>query len=67
MMMGWEVLLVAALIFGVIWVARGGSFDRLRGGLRDTKTPLEILERRYAEGDITADEYRQRRTDLLGE
>lgn len=67
MIMGFEVLLVAAIIFGVIWFARGGSFDRLRGAPRDTETPLEILARRFADGAITADEYHQRRADLLGE
>jgi putative membrane protein len=62
---GWMVLMMvlmvlfwAAVIFGIVWLVRGG-FDGGRGGRRES--PSEILDRRFAEGDITAEEYRVRR------
>jgi putative membrane protein len=52
------VLFWAAVIFGIVWLVRSG-FDGGRGERRET--PSEILDRRFAEGDITAEEYRVRR------
>lgn len=52
------VLFWAAVILGIVWLARGG-FDGSRGGRRET--PAEVLDRRFAEGEISADEYRERR------
>ena len=58
-MMIWMVLFWGAVIVGVVWLARGGSSSWSRAERRET--PLEILDRRFAEGDITADEYHDRR------
>ena len=52
------VLFWAAVILGIVWLARGG-FDGWRGGRRET--PTEILDRRFAEGEISAEDYRERR------
>ena len=52
------VLFWAAVILGIVWLVRGG-FDGSRGGRRET--PTEILDRRFAEGEISAEEYRERR------
>jgi putative membrane protein len=57
MMLG-MVLFWGAIILGVVWLARGG-FDGWRGGRRET--PAEILDRRFAEGEISAEDYRERR------
>lgn len=62
------VLFWGAIIFGVIWLARGAT----RGGpafgerLEARESPVEILERRFAEGEISADDYRARREVLVG-
>lgn len=65
---GWGVMMLvlmilfwAAVIFGVIWLVRGGS---LRGESKDT--PAEILKRRLADGTLTPKEYEDRRR-LLSE
>jgi putative membrane protein len=58
-MMIWMVLFWGAVIFGVVWLARGGSRGRSQPERRET--PLEILDRRFAEGAMSADEYHQRR------
>jgi putative membrane protein len=69
---GWMVVMVvmmvlfwAAVILGIVWLARGslGGWQEGRqetpGGRRET--PTEILERRFAEGAIPVEEYQQRR------
>jgi putative membrane protein len=38
----------------------------LRAGPHTPETPLEILQRRYAGGDVGRDEYDQKRRDLTG-
>jgi putative membrane protein len=58
-MMIWMVLFWAAVIAGAVWLVRGGSSGWSRAERRET--PLEILDRRFAEGDMSADEYRTRR------
>ena len=61
-MMVLMVLFWAAVIFGILWLVRGG-FER-RSGPR-TEAPVDVLERRFAEGAISVDEYQTRR-ELLG-
>ena len=58
MMIG-MVLFWGAIVVGIVWLVRGGSFGSQRAERRET--PVEILERRFAEGAISADEYRERR------
>jgi uncharacterized membrane protein len=52
-----------ALIFGAIWLARDA-------GQRRTPpvdgSALEILDRRFAEGALSVDDYHQRRSVLAG-
>ena len=57
MMLG-MVLFWGAIILGIIWLARGG-FDGRRRERRET--PSEILDRRFAEGEISAEDYHERR------
>ena len=63
---GWWMILMlplmllfwAGIVFGIVWIARGG-LDSRREGRRET--PAEILERRFAEGAISPEEYKERR------
>lgn len=57
-MMFLMVLFWAAVIFGIVWLVRGASGD-WRGGR--TETPSEILDRRFAEGAISLEDYETRR------
>ena len=57
MMLG-MVVFWAAIIVGIVWLVRGG-FDGRREERRET--PIEILDRRFAEGAITAEDYNERR------
>jgi putative membrane protein len=55
------VLFWGAIILGIVWLARGG-FEGRRAG-REV-TPTEILDRRFAEGAISTEDYRERREFL---
>ena len=67
---GWAVVMMLGMVLFwvivialVVWLARGGA----QGFGRQTVervTPLEILDRRFAEGEITSEEYRERREAL---
>lgn len=59
MMLG-MVVFWGAIILLVVWLARGG-FERTH-----MPTATEILERRFAEGALTVEEYRERRETLAG-
>ena len=67
LMMVGMVLFWGAIIFGVVWlirgVARNGSTPAER--LASRESPVQILERRFAEGEITEDDYRARREVLV--
>jgi putative membrane protein len=54
------VLVIIGVVALVKWLA-----DQSSGGVRRRdKTPLEILQERYARGEIDGDEYEQKRKDL---
>jgi putative membrane protein len=56
------VLFWAAVIFGIVWLVRT-AVDRRpepRG-----ESPIEVLERRFAEGAISVEDYQARREVLL--
>jgi putative membrane protein len=57
MMLG-MVFFWGAIIVGIVWLVRGG-FDGRREERRET--PTEILDRRFAEGTITPEDYNERR------
>ncbi|KAB2912473.1 MAG: SHOCT domain-containing protein [Hyphomicrobiaceae bacterium] len=54
-------LLVALIVALVRWVG-GGSDD----GPRRARTAREILDERYARGEIDREEYQRRRNDIAG-
>ena len=65
---GWMIVMMVAMalfwggiILGIAWLIRGG-FESWRAGRGET--PIGILERRFAEGAISAEEYHERR-DVL--
>lgn len=68
-MMIFMVLFWGAVIFGIVWLIRGtGWGSPTRGEPSAPKeSPLDILDRRFAEGAISEEDYRARREVLLGE
>lgn len=67
-MMIFMVLFWGAVIFGVVWLIRGGAQGRWSPGESSVgkESPLDILDRRFAEGAITEDDYRTRQEVLRG-
>jgi len=57
MLLFW-VLVVVGILAIVKWLMTGP------GGQQTTKTPLQILEERYARGEIDRDEFEQKKRDL---
>ena len=56
----WMLLFWGAVIWLVAW-----AVTRVGGGRStDSDTPLDIVQRRYARGEITRDEFEQLRKDL---
>ena len=54
------VLFWGLVVVGIIWLVRLGPRE-------DKKvSAMEVLERRLAESDLTVEEYRERRAELMG-
>ena len=64
-MMLWMVFFWGAVIFGIVWLARGGASSQSWRAPRE-RTALETLDHRFAEGAISVDEYHERRRVLTG-
>jgi putative membrane protein len=71
---GWMTLMMipmllfwGAVVFGIFWLIRGTARSDWGPGEAPVKeeSPVEILDRRFAEGAITPEEYRARREVLL--
>jgi putative membrane protein len=65
---GWMIVMMvvmllfwAAVILGIVWLVRGGATGNWSLPARRSETPTDILERRFAEGEISAEDYRERR------
>ena len=62
------ILLLGALVWFVTWLVMGQRARSAAGGvpLPGQETPLEILDRRLAKGEIDVDEYQKVRAQLTG-
>jgi len=65
---GWVVLIAGAVVL-IVWAVRAMPPTTMRAAATPpgpaTEPPLDILARRFALGEITAEEY-QRARDLIG-
>jgi putative membrane protein len=53
------------VILGIIWIVRGSPpWRRGRSGAPRVETGIEALERRFAEGGLSVEDYRERRAVL---
>lgn len=67
LMMVMMLLFWCAVIAGIVWLIRGASWGgRPRERNVSKEAPLEILDRRFAEGEISEEDYRARREVLAG-
>ncbi len=60
----WAVILIA-VIAGVVWLVRSRS-DAAAGNTARRSPGLDVLEERYARGEINRDEYLAKKKDILG-
>lgn len=60
MMIFWWVLIIAAILVFIRVMMKSGN----KKSDSQNETPLEILKRRYAKGEITKEEFEERKNDL---
>ena len=60
----WPLVLIA-LVVGVIWYVRSPSYAGT-GRMPRRSSGLDILEERYARGEIERDEYLQKKQEISG-
>jgi putative membrane protein len=60
----WFIFIWIALIVFVVWLVRRGGWRGPRGPYRHQQTAAELLDHRFARGEIDDDEYRRRRSVL---
>ena len=59
-------LLIAGLVYLVRYLVLRTVRDSLHPSSSDRETPLDILKKRYARGEITAEQYHQMKRTLEG-
>ncbi|MGK7396352.1 MAG: SHOCT domain-containing protein [Candidatus Cyclobacteriaceae bacterium M3_2C_046] len=65
--MGWIWWLIIIVIVAlIVWAVVNAGSRRPSGAPHARETALEVLERRYAKGAISTEEYRERKKELTG-
>ena len=65
MMLFWAIILVAVIVGAVLLVRKLSHSDQQSGSNPDVASGLDILEERFARGEIDRDEF-ERRRQVLG-
>ena len=60
------ILVWAAIIFFIVWIVREINGRNNSDKARHGKSALEILEERYAKGEIEKKEFEEKKKDLEG-
>lgn len=55
------IIIIAAVVLGVRWLMNGGKQE----GSRREETPLDILKKRYASGEIDNEEFETMRREVM--
>ncbi len=61
MMLLFLILIISAVVLGVRWFINDGKLN----GLPREETPLDILKKRYASGEIDKEEFETMKRDLM--
>lgn len=64
-MIVWVIVLVA-IIAGVVWLVRTVALGNTQQTSARRSAGLDVLEERYARGEINRDEYLQKKRDIVG-
>jgi putative membrane protein len=59
-------LVITALVLGVRWLIRADRRSQMPPPPPASETPLQVLQHRYAKGEIDEEEYERRRKTLTG-
>lgn len=60
------IALIAGVVLLIIWLVRRVSREQVAGlNLHENKQPKDILQERYARGEISRDEYQQILADIV--
>jgi putative membrane protein len=67
---GFGLIIIVVLVVIIVWALAGGRLSGSQGGTSDGRptspdTPLEIVRKRYARGEITREEFERMKKDLL--
>lgn len=62
--MGFMWIILVVIIVAVIFLARGYVNPANKGSEPPTESALEVLERRYARGEISREEFEEKKRDL---
>ncbi len=59
-------LIIAGIVWLVIWLTKTYSAQgsQQKGSRQSNETPMEILKRRYAEGEVTKKEFEEMKKEL---
>ena len=61
------VVVIAAIVMLVSWLMRGACMPGMRRHMHMRRSAgLDVLEERYARGEINRDEYLQKKKDIAG-
>jgi putative membrane protein len=55
------VLVIVGTVFLVRWIV---SYGQKGQGMQSSETPLDILKKRYAKGEISREQYEQMKKDI---
>jgi putative membrane protein len=59
-------LVLAAIVVGIIWLVRTVRVPGEQTVAAQRSSGLDMLEQRYARGEIARDEYLEKKRDILG-
>lgn len=62
----WGLVMMAVVVALVVWVVRSLPLGQSSQGRDPLDRPREILAERYARGDLSTEEYRERLSELDG-
>ena len=60
-----QILILVVIIIAVVWAVRYFSGQRQTGSTPRGDSALDILKRRYANGEIDKQEFEQKKKDLI--
>ena len=64
----WVIIIAAVIIILLVWIlTRTGTSERTKLEANKEDSPLDILQKRYAMGQITKEEFEEMKQDLMEE